>query len=130
MIPEAHKQLMESEEYVQEILFPLAIIAAKLIYSRYFSKEAKRCAGKSGWFRSRCITAARVAAMAAQIKELNKHKNKCKTVKKKEDCSQRIETKIAKLKSQRHKLAIKLVGYKYKALELSRKAKAKEGKPA
>jgi hypothetical protein len=128
MIPEAHKQLMESEEYVQEILFPLAIIAAKLIYSRYFSKEAKKCAGKSGWFRSRCITAARVAGMAAQIKELNKHKSKCKTVKNNLDCSQRIEKQIAKLKSQRHKLAIKLVGYKYKAMELSKKAK--ERKPA
>ena len=126
MIPEAHKQLMESEEYVQEILFPLAIIAAKMIYSRYFSKEAKKCTGKSGWFRSRCITAARVAAMAAQIKELNKHKDKCKTVKNKLDCSKRIETRIAKLKSQRHKLAVKLVGYKYKELERSRKAKERK----
>jgi len=124
MIPEAHRQLMESEEYIEEILFPLAILAAKMIYSRYFSKEAKRCADKSGFLRSRCLTRARVAGMAAQIKELEKHKDKCKTVKNKLDCSARIEKKIAKLKSMRHKLAIKLIGYKYKQMEKSKRAKA------
>ena len=125
MIPEAHRQLMESDEYIEEVLLPLAIIAGKMIYSRYFSKEAKRCHEKSGMMRSRCITRARVAGMAAQIKELKKHKDKCRTKKNKFDCSQKIEKQIAKLRSTRHKLSIKLVGYNYRQKELEKKRKIK-----
>lgn len=125
MIPEAHRQLMESEEYIEEILFPLAIIAGKMIYSRYFSKEAKRCTGRSGFIRSRCITRARIAGLAAQIKELEKHKKTCVTKKNKLKCSNRIEKEIGNLRSKRHKLSIKLIAYNYKQRELERKRKTK-----
>lgn len=125
MIPEAHKQLQESEEYIEEILFPLAIIAGKMIYSRYFSREAKRCTGRSGFIRSRCITRARVAGLAAQIKELQKHKNDCVTKKSKQKCFDRIEKQIGLLKSKRHKLSIKLIGYNYKELERKKRLKKK-----
>lgn len=128
MIPEAHKRLMESEEYVEEILFPLAIIAGKMIYSRYFSKEANKCAGRSGFIRSRCITRARIAGMAAQIKELEKHKDKCQTKKNKLDCSNRIEKEIGLLKSKRHKLTIKLISFNYKEKARIRKEKERKSK--
>ena len=128
MIPEAHKQLMESEEYVEEILFPLAIIAGKMIYSRYFSKEAKKCTDRSGFIRSRCITRARIAGMAAQIKELEKHKNDCQTKKNKLDCSNRIEKQIGLLKSKRHKLTIKLIGFNYKEKVRMRKAQERKNR--
>ena len=114
MIPEAHRQLMESEEYVEEILFPLAIIAGKMIYSRYFSREAKKCADRSGFVRSRCITRARIAGLAAQVKELQKHKGDCETKKNKRKCGDRIEKQIGLLTSKRHRLSIKLIGYNYK----------------
>ena len=128
MIPEAHKQLMESEEYFEEILFPLAIIAGKMIYSRYFSKEAKKCTDRSGFIRSRCITRARIAGMAAQIKELEKHKNDCQTKKNKLDCSNRIEKQIGLLKSKRHKLTIKLIGFNYKEKVRMRKAQERKNR--
>ena len=124
MIPEAHKQLMESEEYIEEILFPLVIIASKMIYSRYFSKEAKKCTGKKGFLRSRCITRARVAGLAAQIKELRRHKDKCQTAKKKLKCGDRIEKEIAGISSKRYKLTMKLISYNYK--ERSKKQKEAE----
>ena len=126
MIPEEHKRLMESEEYVTEVLFPLAILAGKMIYSRYFSAEAKRCTGKTGFIRSRCLTRARIAGLAAQVKELSKHKDGCKTKKNKLDCSDRIEKQIGKLKAKRHKLSIKLISYNYRQQE--RKRKKKESK--
>lgn len=125
MIPEAHKQLMESEEYIEEILFPLAIIAGKMIYSRYFSKEAKKCTGRTGFIRSRCITRARIAGMAAQIKELQKHKDTCQTKKNKQNCSNRIEKQIGLLRSRRHKLTVKLIGFNYKEKARIRKAREK-----
>jgi len=114
MIPEAHKQVMESEEYVEEIILPLALIAGKMIYSRYFSREAKKCTDRSGFIRSRCITRARIAGMAAQVKELARHKDDCITKKYKQKCSDSIEKKIRELTSKRHKLAIKLIGFNYK----------------
>lgn len=123
MIPEAHKQLMESDEYIEEILFPLALIAGKMIYSRYFSKEAAKCTGRSGFIRSRCITRARISALAAQIKELTKHKSGCETKKTKVKCSDKIERQIGLLKSKRHKLSIKLISYNYKERERERKQK-------
>ena len=128
MIPEAHKRLMESEEYVEEILFPLAIIAGKMIYSRYFSKEAKKCAGRTGFIRSRCITRARIAGMAAQMKELEKHKDKCQTKKNKLDCSSRIEKQIGSLRSTRHKLTVKLIAFNYKEKEMIRKSRERKTK--
>lgn len=128
MIPAAHKQLMESEEYIEEILFPLAIIAGKMIYSRYFSKEARKCGDRSGFIRSRCITRARIAGMAAQIKELTKHKDDCKTKERKSNCSDRIEKKIRELTSKRHKLTIKLIGFNYKERERERKSQESKRK--
>lgn len=117
MIPEAHTQLMESEEYIEEIILPLAILAGKMVYSRYFSAEAKKCTEKSGFIRSRCITRARVAAMAAQVKELTKHRDDCVSKKHKRKCKDSIDKKIRGLKSKRHKLAIKLVHYNYRQKE-------------
>ena len=126
MIPEAHKQVMESEEYVEEIILPLAMIAGKMIYSRYFSREAKKCTDRSGFIRSRCITRARIAGMAAQVKELTRHKDDCITKKYKQKCSDSIEKKIRELTSKRHRLAIKLIGFNYK--ERMKKRKEQERK--
>jgi len=125
MIPEAHKQLQESEEYINEFIIPLTILASKMIYSRYFSKEAKQCVGKSGFIRSKCLTKARMKGIAAQIKEFEASKSKCGKSEARQKCLDQIEKRIGMLKSKMHKLSIKMIGYNYRQSKKTASRKSK-----
>jgi len=126
MIPEAHKQLMEDEEYLNEVIMFAAIFAAKAVYSRYFSLEAQKCAMHSGFVKSRCMTRARIKGLAAKVKELEKQQRKCDKQKNKAKCNLSFQKLIGKAKSQRHKLSIKLIAYNYRQKEIAKKQKDKK----
>ena len=82
------------------ILVALLIYAAYKIFTRYFSKAARACWGKSGKERALCILSYKVNALKAQERELLSSMSLCSKAKQPEKCREAIRKKISKVRDK------------------------------